>query len=172
MLLKYLGDITFEDLKIPFRSLAVDMKSQKLVEFSSGSVVDAMIASASIPFVFHPYEKDGMRLIDGGVLERVPVEQVKKMGADIVVGVDVLGRRNCSEDCPNVVQILLETIDIMDNYRTRRRREDYKEMVDFWLEPDLGDMSQYSLKQIKEAYKKGYELGKTNVEAIQKALEE
>lgn len=170
LLLKYLGDITFEDLKIPFRSLAVDMKSQKLVEFSSGSVVDAMIASASIPFVFHPYEKDGMRLIDGGVLERVPVEQVKKMGADIVVGVDVLGRRNCSEDCPNVVQILLETIDIMDNYRTRRRREDYKEMVDFWLEPDLGDMSQYEVKQLAFAYEKGYEIGNENAKAIHKAL--
>ena len=71
LLIKYFGDITFADLKIPFRCYAVDMISQELIEFSEGSVVDAVVASASIPVVFHPYEKDGMRLIDGGVLERV-----------------------------------------------------------------------------------------------------
>ncbi len=170
LLIKYIGDITFDDLKIPFRCYAVDMISQKLIEFSKGSVVDAVVASASIPVVFHPYEKDGMRLIDGGVLERVPVSQVKKMGADIVVGVDVLGHRDASEDSPNVLKILIETIDIMDNYRTERRKDDFKDIIDFWLEPELGSMSQYDLKQIEFAYEKGYELGKNNANDIRKAL--
>ncbi len=170
LLIKYIGDITFDDLKIPFRCYAVDMISQKLIEFSKGSVVDAVVASASIPVVFHPYEKDGMRLIDGGVLERVPVSQVKKMGADIVVGVDVLGHRDASEDSPNVLKILIETIDIMDNYRTERRKDDFKDIIDFWLEPELGSMSQYDLRQIEFAYEKGYELGKNNANDIRKAL--
>lgn len=170
LLIKYLGDITFADLKIPFRCYAVDMISQKLVEFSSGSVVDAVVASASIPVVFHPLEKDGMRLIDGGILERVPASQVKQMGADIVVCVDVLGRRDASEDAPNALKMLIETIDIMDNYRAAQRREEYKDIIDFWLEPDLGKMSQYDLRQIRFAYEKGYELGKENANDIRKAL--
>ena len=170
LLIKYLGDITFADLKIPFKCYAVDMISQKLIEFSEGSVIDAAIASATLPVVFHPYHKNGMRLIDGGVLERVPAEQVKAMGAEIVVAVDVLGQRQCSEECPNVVRILLEMIDIMDNYRTVQRREENKDIIDFWIEPDLGNMSQYEMKQIEFAYEMGYETGKVHAADIKKAL--
>ena len=169
-LLKHIGDITFEQLKLPFRCVAVDMRTQTLVEFSEGSVLDAVVASSSIPAVFHPLDKDGMRLVDGGILERVPVQQVKGMGADVVVAVDVLGQRDCSEDCPRVFGMLLETIDLMDNYRTRRRREENADIIDFWLEPDLGRMSQYEIKQVKLAYEKGYELGKEYAPAIKKAL--
>ncbi len=166
----YLGDIKFSDLKIPYRCVAVDMITQRLVEFSEGSVLDAVIASSSIPSIFRPTEKNGMRLIDGGILERVPVEQVKNMGADIVVAVDVLGWRDCKEEMPGTLGIVMETIDIMDNYRTKRRREDNKDIIDFWLEPELGSMSPYSFKQFEFAYQKGYEIGKKHVEAIAEKL--
>ena len=171
-IVKYLGDITFAELKIPFHCVAVDMVKQEVVECSEGSVVDAIVASSSIPAVFHPVVKEESRLIDGGVLERVPAMRVKKMGADVVVAVDVLGWKSASEKVPGPIGVSLETFDIMDNHRTKQYREKYKKHIDFWLEPDLGDMSQYSLRQVKEAYEKGYELGKANVEAIRKALEE
>lgn len=169
---KYIGDVTFADLKLPFRCVAVDMLTQEVVEFSEGSVVDAIVASSSIPAIFHPVVKDGKRLIDGGVLERVPAMRVKKLGADVVVAVDVLGWRKASEKIPGAIGVSLETFDIMDNHRTQAYHQKHKKHIDFWLEPDLGDMSQYSVKQIKHAYEKGYELGKANVEAIKKALEE
>lgn len=171
LIAKYIGDITFEDLKLPFHCVAVDMIKQEVVEFSKGSVVDAIVASSSIPAVFHPVVQGGQRLIDGGVLERVPAMRVKKMGADVVVAVDVLGWRNASEKIPGAIGVSLETFDIMDNHRTKAYHEKHKKHIDFWLEPDLGDMSQYSIKQVKEAYEKGYEIGKKNVEAIKKALE-
>ena len=66
--------------------------------------------------------------------------------------------------------MLIETIDVMDNYRTARRKEDFKDIIDFWLEPELGAMSQYDLRQIHFAYEKGYELGKTHANDIRKAL--
>ena len=169
---KYIGEVTFADLKLPFRCVAVDMIKQEVVEFSEGSVVEAIVASSSIPAIFHPVVKDEKRLIDGGVLERVPAMRVKKLGADVVVAVDVLGWRNASEKIPGPIGVSLETFDIMDNYRTRAYHEKHKKHIDFWLEPDLGDMSQYSIKQIKDAYEKGYQLGQANVEAIKKALEE
>jgi hypothetical protein len=89
-----------------------------------------------------------------------------------VVAVDVLGWKNAREKVSGPIGVSLETFDIMDNHRTKVYRDKYKKYIDFWLEPDLGDMSQYALKQIKEAYEKGYELGKANVAAIQKALED
>jgi hypothetical protein len=98
--------------------------------------------------------------------------RVKEMGAEIVVAVDVLGWRECDEECPGAIGMLLDMIDLMDNHRTRLYHEKYKDQIDFWLEPDLGEMSQYAVKQIKEACDKGYELGLAHVDAIKKALEE
>ena len=171
-IVKHLGEVTFADLKIPFHCIAVDMVKQEVVEFSEGSVADAIVASSSIPAVFPPVVVGDKRLIDGGVLERVPAMRVKKMGAEVIVAVDVLGWRNASEKVPGPLGVSFETFDIMDNHRTKVYYGKYKKYIDFWLEPDLGDMSQYSLKQIKEAYEKGYELGKANVAAIKKALKE
>lgn len=170
LLSKHLGELTFAQLKIPFHCIAVDMHTQSVVEFSEGSVVDAVVASSSIPAIFHPLDKEGMRLVDGGVLERVPARQVKAMGADIVVAVDVLGQKTCRENCPRTFGVLLEILDIMDNQRTRHSREENSDIIDFWIEPDLGDMSQYELKQIQFAYEKGYTIGKEYAPLIIKAL--
>ena len=172
-LLKYYmgGDPDFSELKIPFQCLAVDMISQSTIVFKEGNVLDGVVASSSIPAIFRPMEKNGMRLIDGGILERVPFKEVKDMGADVVVAVDVLGQRSTKEKCPNTLGILLETIDIMDNYRTARKRMENKDIIDLWLEPDLGDMSQYQLKSFDFAYEKGYEMGLENVEKIKKLLQ-
>lgn len=170
LLAKYIGDIDFKALKIPFRCVAVDMVKQEVVEFSEGSLLDAIVASSSIPAIFHPLQKEERRLIDGGVLERVPAVRVKEMGAEVVVAVDVLGWREASEKVPGTAGVLLETFDIMDNYRTRRYREENARSIDFWLEPDLGDMSQYSLKEVRFAYEKGYELGKEYAPLIKKKL--
>ena len=172
LLVKHIGDITFADLKLPYHCVAVDMLKQEVVEFSEGSVIASIVASSSIPAVFPPVIQGDKRLVDGGVLERVPAMRVKKMGADVVVAVDVLGWRTAREKVPGPIGVSLETFDIMDNHRTKLYHEKYKKHIDFWLEPDLGEMSQYAVKQIKEACDKGYELGLAHVDAIKKALEE
>lgn len=166
LLTKCVGDPNFEDLKIPFRCVAVDLYTQSVVEFSEGKVLDAVIASSSIPGVFKPTEKDGMRLVDGGVLERVPVKALRHMGAKRIVAVDVLGQKPCRHKCPNAVGMLLDIFDIMDNHRTTRCKNDHNNHINLWLEPDLGMMSQYSLKGVKDAYERGYEIGVKHAEEI------
>lgn len=170
LLEKHIGDIDFADLKIPFRCIAADMVTQKLVEFSEGKVLDGVVASSCIPAVFQPIERDGMRLIDGGVIHRVPYGEVRNMGADVVVAVDVLGELDCSEMMPTTLGVLIETLDLMDNLRTQACKKRDKRLYDFWIEPQLGKMSQFSLKQIVFAYDKGYEIGCENAEKIKKAL--
>lgn len=170
LLERYLGDPDFFDLKIPYRCIAVDMVTQSVVEFSEGKVLDGVIASSCIPAIFKPIERNGMRLVDGGILDRVPYKTVKEMGADVVVAVDVLGWRDCSEKMPTTLGVLLETVDLMDNARTKMKKERDKDMYDFWLEPELGNMSQYSLKQVAFAYEKGYEMGKAYAKKIKWAL--
>ncbi len=171
LLLKYLAEKEFSDLKIPFHCVATDMLSQKLIIFSKGKVAEAVVASSCVPFLFSPMEIGGMRLVDGGVLERVPVPHTKEMGADIVVAVDVLGWRTCSEKKPNAFGSLMQTLDVMDNARTKKSREENANIVDFWLEPDLGDMSQSDFKNTERAYERGYALGVAYAPKIKEALE-
>ena len=168
LLVKHVGDIGFDSLKIPFRCVAVDLYAQEVVEMSKGSVIDAVIASSSIPGVFKPTEKDGMRLIDGGVLERVPVKALRRMGAKQIVAVDVLGQKACRPKCPNAMGMLLDVFDIMDNHRTVRCKKEHRNHIGVWLEPELGRMSQFSLKGVRMAYEKGYEIGKAHVKQIRK----
>jgi len=170
ILAHYIGDLDFADLQTPFHCVAVDMITQSLIEFSEGSLLDAVVASSSIPSIFCPTEKNGMLLVDGGLLARVPCEFVKNMGADIVVAVDVLGNLATLEKKPSTITVLLESYNIMDNYRTAIRRKEQESIIDFWLEPPLGSMNQYSLKQLEFALEEGYKLGKANAQKIKDAL--
>ena len=165
-----LGDLQFKDLKIPFQCVATDLVSRKLICFSKGSVVDAVMASANVPFLFAPIERDGMKLVDGYILERVPACLAKDMGADVVVAVDALGARPFGSKDPTALQMALEIMDILECERSARRKMENRERIDFWLEPDLGDMGQTELKKIRFACERGYALAQANLKKIKKAL--
>jgi NTE family protein len=85
----YLGEKSFEDLEIPLTVVAVDLNSNQEIHISNGLVADALRATISIPGIFVPVEKDRMRLVDGGLLNNLPVDIVRDMGADIILAVDV-----------------------------------------------------------------------------------
>lgn len=170
LLERFIGKKQIENLKIPFRCIAVDMLSQEIIEFTKGDLIDGIIASSSIPALFHPMEKDGKRLIDGGVFERVPAHRVKEMGADVIVAVDVLGDVGTTEEIPGTMGILLHTFDLMGNHHTRAYHEKYGKEIDFWLDPHLGNMSQYNLKDGHFAMEQGYALGKEYAPKIKEKL--
>lgn len=80
---------TFDELKIPLVVVASDLHSGELVPIGSGDLVTAVQASCSIPFVFVPCELNGRILVDGGVVNPVPVIVAKDLGADIIIAVDL-----------------------------------------------------------------------------------
>jgi len=86
-----LDGLNFEELYIPFSCVAVDIKRAKEVVFESGDILKAIRASLSMPGVFTPVEYGDMLLVDGGIMNPVPVDIVKSMGADIVIAVDLSG---------------------------------------------------------------------------------
>ncbi len=91
---------TFEEAKIPFQCTAVDLISGKTVALKKGNLALALRASMSIPLVFEPVKYGDMLLVDGGVVSNAPVCLARKMGADVVVAVDVnppLSRKDESE---------------------------------------------------------------------------
>ena len=78
---------SFDDLPIPFRSVATDLVSEKTYVFDQGSLAEAMRASMSIPAFFTPVRDGSRLLVDGGLLDNLPVDVAQKMGADIVIAV-------------------------------------------------------------------------------------
>jgi len=170
ILLEYLGEKKFDELDIPFRCVALDLIAGQITQLKEGVVVDCALASSSIPGAFTPTEIDGKLFVDGGILERVPVEPLKQMGAEVIVAVDVLGDLRGKEVSLNPVSVLLRCIDIMDTNGTQRRRE-HSVGADLWLEPDLGAMDQYKVKDLQFAYDRGYEMGRANCQKIKELIE-
>ena len=85
----FIGNALIEDLPIPFSAVAVDIKRHKEVVFSSGSLMKAIRASISIPTVFLPVSYDHSFLVDGGVLNPLPLDVVKRTAGDLLVSVNV-----------------------------------------------------------------------------------
>lgn len=85
-----LGDLDFSDLKYPFACVATDISCGEQVILTKGSVVDAVRASISVPGVLMPVKLDGRYLVDGGLVIEVPVVTCRELGAEYVVGVNVI----------------------------------------------------------------------------------
>jgi NTE family protein len=83
-------DLTFADLRVPLAVVAVDMPTGREVVLREGNVIDAVRATISVPGVFIPVQLGPYRLVDGGVLNNVPVDVARAMGADVVIAVNVM----------------------------------------------------------------------------------
>jgi len=89
LLEEIIGDRTFRDLQKPFRCVAADLKSGEEIVFTEGPLLHAIRASISIPGIFTPVKHGDGFLVDGGLVNPVPVDQLKAMGARITIAVDV-----------------------------------------------------------------------------------
>lgn len=94
---KIIPDQNIEDLKIPFCAVATDIVNSKEIVFDKGSLLDAIRASISIPTVFVPFIKDGLQIVDGGVLNPIPINRVKRKKNDLLVVSNVNARIPCNE---------------------------------------------------------------------------
>lgn len=90
-LVDLVGDQTIEDLPIPFTAVATDISSEKEVWINSGRLFDAIRASISLPLFFTPYDHKGVKLIDGGVLNPVPIAPTFSDDTDITIAVNLGG---------------------------------------------------------------------------------
>lgn len=84
-------DVNIEDLPIQFEAVATDWENGREVVFSSGSLYEAIRASVSVPLFFNPVRRDGMILMDGSILNPLPLKQGSKMEGELLVAVNVSG---------------------------------------------------------------------------------
>lgn len=144
MLRKYLHDWQLEQLSIPFRAITVDLVQARTVVRQEGDAVRAILESINLPVVSRPILRDGMALVDGGVLNNLPADVLAENGADFVVGVDVSSRvrpefAGNRPDMPTTKMKNAGSIDTIfrifesqaHNIGKLRNRA-----IDFWIKPD------------------------------------
>ena len=90
-IMEFVPDVNIEDLPIPYCAVATDLKSGREVMFRKGSLFKAIRASISLPSFYEPVRRNDMVLIDGGIINPLPLNRVKRQPGDILVGVDVSG---------------------------------------------------------------------------------
>lgn len=158
---------TIEQLDIPIGIVATDLIKGEKVIFRSGSIADAVRASIAIPGIFVPERVEGRLLVDGGVIDRVPVSVVREMGADIIIAVDVSHvKRN--EDITSIFDVILQSIDIMQDELVRHREIG----SDIMIRPRVEQFSSRAFTNIEEIIRIGEEETKQHIPKIKQLIEE
>ncbi len=141
-----------EDLKIPFAAVAADLDTGEAVIFDKGELAFAVRASSNIPVIYTPIKYGEQRLVDGGIVEIVPCETVRKMGAEIVIAVDV----NASvprliEKPNNALSVMLQTAFLAVRGLTKPNLLH----ADLVIKPNLGEYRFDQIGKAKEMMKLG-----------------
>lgn len=150
--LPYASVNDFDNLPIPFRAVGTDMVNGNSVTLSSGSLSRSLRATMSIPGVFSPVEVDGKILSDGGLVNNIPTNVVKAMGADILIVVNIETQLGNREMLESLTGVLAQTINIatLDNSRRNLRQ------ADFVIAPDLQNFTLADFGASKQIIQLGY----------------
>lgn len=150
-----------EELDIPVSVVATDLKTGEKVIFNKGPIDQAVRASISIPGIFVPEKIEGRLLVDGGVVDRVPVSVVREMGADITIGVDVSGLNRNSE-ITSIYDVIMQSIDILQLEVIQNREI----ASDIMIRPPVEKYSSRAFTNIDEIIATGEEEGRKYIEKI------
>jgi len=112
----YISGKKFKDCKIPFAAVATDLKTGDIVVLNKGDLSSAIRASISIPLVFKPIELNNRVLADGGLSAPVPVEIVRKMGADLIIAVNLDKHYYDEEWNPGWYDVMNDSLSILRHH--------------------------------------------------------
>ncbi|PWK25732.1 patatin-like phospholipase family protein [Maribacter polysiphoniae] len=141
----------FSKLPIPFVCIATNVETGEQIKLDKGYLPEAIMASGTLPSLFEPTTIDGKVLIDGGVVNNYPVEEVKKMGADLIIGVDVQHGLRDRGSLLSATEILLQ----ISNFRTVKNMVEKSEMTDVYIKPDMMNYSVMDFDLDDEIIEKG-----------------
>ena len=127
----------FDKFPIPFRCNAFDIISGKEVIIKEGSLANALRASISIPTIFAPVEWGDALLVDGGVVNNLPVDIAKEMGADIILAIDVSSPAQSKVNINNIYDIIFQSISVTGNDKWEKS----KEAADYLINPEINNVS-------------------------------
>lgn len=158
------NDKDFNQLPIPFFCIATDVETGKEVILNKGILAQAMVASGAIPSLYNPIEIEGKLLVDGGVVNNYPVELVKAMGADIVIGVDVQDGLKNRQALKGATDLLVQ----ITNYSMIEKMEYKRKLTDIYIKPDIDGFTVLSFDSGQEIIPKGTEAAQNFLPDLEK----
>ncbi len=142
----------FDKLPRRYRAIAMDILTGEEVVLESGSLADAMRASMSLPAIFSPYPVGGRYLVDGGIIDSLPVAVAKKMGADVVIAVRVRTPPVSSiDELTSPIAVLSQTSRLV----VQRNVETQARLADLLIEPDLSGLKAFEFNRAEEFVARG-----------------
>jgi NTE family protein len=143
----------FNQLPIPFLCIATDIEKGEQVLLNKGNLAQCILASAAFPSLFSPVEIDGKVLIDGGVVNNYPIQEVLDLGADIIIGVDVQDGLKDRTALKDATKILVQ----ITNFNMIEKMKDNVRKTTVYIQPEIKDFSVISFDKGKDIIVKGEE---------------
>ncbi|TLF47187.1 patatin [Maribacter aurantiacus] len=162
-LLYHVKDVNdFYKLPIPFVCIATDIETGEEVVLDSGYLPQAIMASGTLPSLFEPSSIDNRILIDGGVVNNYPIDKVRNMGADIIIGIDVQHDLSKRDALMSATEILSQ----INNYRTVRDMVQKSKKTDIYIRPDIAAFSVIQFDKATEIIEKGMIAAREKLNAL------
>ena len=154
-----------EQLEIPVRVVATDLMTGEKIVFEKGPIADAVRASISIPGIFVPEKLNDRLLVDGGVVDRIPVSVVREMGADIIIAIDV-SHVKTNIEITSIYDVIMQSLDIMQMELVANREVASNVMI----RPRVEMFSSRAFTNIEEIITIGEEETRKQVDSIKQVL--
>ncbi len=160
-----IGKARIEDAVIPLAIIAVDIGAGEKIVLRRGEVAPAVMASNAVPGIYRPVVIDGRMLVDGGILEDVPLSPLRPMGAEIVVAVNLSADRRYRPP-EDIIDVLLNAFDLAIDEDTKTQVK----AADVLIAPRLSDFRRMDASQIDALIAEGRRAATASMDAIKAAL--
>ena len=155
---KLLGDAQISDARFPLAIVATDIASCNKVVLTDCAVSQAVMASTAVPGIYAPVEIGDQMLVDGGLVENVPVSPLQELGADLIIGVN-LGAQRSYRKPDDLIDVLINAIDIAIDNATRLQTS----RADIVISPELSAYSRTDSGQISELIEEGHSAARSAI---------
>lgn len=152
----------FSQLPIPFFCMATDAETGESITLEKGNLAQAIRASGALPSLFQPVYIDNRMLIDGGVKNNYPIEELKAKGVDLIIGVDVQDDLRKREELKSAPDILLQ----INNYRTIQAMKAKSELTDIYIKPDIDEFTVVSFDKGDQIIERGVQAAKLKMKDL------
>lgn len=154
----------FENLPIPFFCMATNIETGESIVMDKGNLAEAVTASGALPSLFQPVIIDDKILIDGGVTNNFPVEELRAKGMDIIIGVDVQDALKDRKSLKSAPEILLQ----INNFRTIKAMKSKAQLTDIYIKPDIANFSVVSFSEGEDIIANGEAAARANISELLK----
>jgi NTE family protein len=157
----------FDRLPVPFRAVATDIETGESVVLARGSVAQAMRASMSVPGAIAPVEIDGRLLVDGGIANNLPINEARKLCADVVIAVNISTPPLKRKDLTSALSISTQLV----NFLGKQTVDDQLKSLgarDVLIAPDLGDLTSGDFDRAADAIRIGEQAARAMAESLRR----